>query len=456
MSNLISAIDRIAFTIGSVEVAWYGILIVLGMMTGLTIVMTQCKRINLTSDDAIEFFLWVIPIAVIMGRLMYVAVRPDEYFDPAVWSADFKGAFVDMIALWDGGITILGGILGGFFGVVGFSIRQRKKANFGQILDLIVPALLVGQLFGRVGNFINQEAFGKPASLLGIPEKFPFAIFIDRPSGVGREYIDMVYGNMSVQPDGTYGGWFAATFFYEMCWNTVGAAIAFCIWRRNKKYPGILAFFYFLWYFLGRALLEYVRIDAVPVTQTLCFVVAPVAVLLGVLYVLFMENRSAFRKVNGYITEGTLESAVLSKWEVDNYEFTAKLYRKPNKFLCALYGVNDFVYQTATVSSKEELEQYRAELKVKAKEERELEKAKSKEEFANKIEKIKGSFAKKDKSVTEKTDGTDLQECATGLEERVDGDGENAETTEINVEEVEGVENVENSDELTEDEIIKE
>ena len=455
MSNLISAIDRIAFTIGSVEVAWYGILIVLGMMTGLTIVMTQCKRINLTSDDAIEFFLWVIPIAVIMGRLMYVAVRPDEYFDPAVWSADFKGAFVDMIALWDGGITILGGILGGFFGVVGFSIRQRKKANFGQILDLIVPALLVGQLFGRVGNFINQEAFGKPASLLGIPEKFPFAIFIDRPSGVGREYIDMVYGNMSVQPDGTYGGWFAATFFYEMCWNTVGAAIAFCIWRRNKKYPGILAFFYFLWYFLGRALLEYVRIDAVPVTQTLCFVVAPVAVLLGVLYVLFMENRSAFRKVNGYITEGTLESAVLSKWEVDNYEFTAKLYRKPNKFLCALYGVNDFVYQTATVSSKEELEQYRAEMKVKAKEERELEKAKSKEEFANKIEKIKGFFAKKDKSVTENTDGTDLQECATDLEERVDGDGENAETTEISVEEVEGVENVENSDKLTEDEIIK-
>ena len=457
MANLISAIDRIAFSIGSVEVAWYGILIVLGMMTGLTIVMTQFKRINLTTDDAIEFFLWVIPIAVVMGRLMYVAVRPDEYFDPAIWKADFKGAFVDMIALWDGGITILGGILGGFFGVVGFSIRQRKKANFGQILDLIVPALLVGQLFGRVGNFINQEAFGKPASLLGIPEKFPFAIFIDNPSGVGREYWQMVYDNMSLQPDGTYGGWFAATFFYEMCWNTVGAAIAFCVWRKNKKYPGILAFFYFMWYFLGRALLEYVRIDAVPVTQTLCFVVAPIAVLLGVLYILFTENRSAFRKVNGYITEGTLESAVLSKWEVDNYEFTAKLYRKPNKFLCALYGVNDFAYQTATVSSKEDLKQYRAEMKVKEKEERELEKAKNKEEFAKKIEKIKGFFAKKDKSTTENTDGDNTEGAVEDVKDVEDVESGSEETTEDKVEEVaENVEDENGSDKVTENEIIEE
>ena len=84
MINLVSAIDRIAFRIGEVEVAWYGLLIVLGMMTGLLIVLSQCRRIKLNTDDAVEFFLRVIPIAVVMARLLYVMVRPDEYFDPAV------------------------------------------------------------------------------------------------------------------------------------------------------------------------------------------------------------------------------------------------------------------------------------------------------------------------------------------------------------------------------------
>ena len=195
MTNLLSAIDRIAFRIGSIEVAWYGILIVLGMLTGLFIVVSQVKRINLNFDDAVEFFLWVIPIAVVMARLLYVMVRPDEYFNSADWKENSTDAFVRMIAIWDGGITIIGGILGGLVGVILFWIRKRKKANFGQIVDLIVPALLVGQLFGRVGNFINQEAFGKPASMLGIPEKFPFSVYIDNPSGVEPEYRDLVYSN---------------------------------------------------------------------------------------------------------------------------------------------------------------------------------------------------------------------------------------------------------------------
>ena len=402
MTNLLSAIDRIAFSIGDVEVAWYGILIVCGMMTSLIIAMTQCKRIGLTTDDAIEFFLWVIPIAVVMGRLMYVFAHPADFFDPVAWKEDSTKAFVDMFALWEGGITILGGILGGFFGVVFFSIRKRKVITFGQALDLIVPVLLVGQLFGRVGNFINQEAFGLPASMLGIPEKFPFAVFIDSPSGVAPEFTDIVYGNMNqIGPDGvTTGGWFAATFFYEMCWNAVGATIAFVVWRKNSKsnrYPGILAFFYFFWYFLGRALLEYLRIDAVAVTQTLCFVVAPVAVVLGVLYILFRENRIAFKKVNEASQNGTTDSLVLSKWEVDNYKFTAKLFEKPNKLLSWLYGVKEYVpAENLSVASKEALQQYRQELKEQNKSLMAEEKRARKEEWAKKVQKIKDFFGKKE------------------------------------------------------------
>lgn len=333
MTNLLSAIDRIAFRIGSVEVAWYGILIVLGMLTGLLIVLSQVKRINLNFDDAIEFFLWVIPLAVIMARLLYVMVRPEEYFNSADWKENSTDAFVNMIAIWDGGITIIGGILGGLVGVILFWIRKRKKANFGQIVDLVVPALLVGQLFGRVGNFINQEAFGKPASMLGIPEKFPFSVYIDNPSGVEPEYHDLVYSNTP--------GWFAATFFYEMCWNAIGAAIAFVVWRKNKRYPGILAFFYFFWYFLGRGLLEYVRIDAVPVTQIACFVVVPFAVVLAGAFILACENHMAFKKINNAMKDGIFGDVYFSNWEVKNYLVSVKIIEKCGKIARKFYGIDD-------------------------------------------------------------------------------------------------------------------
>jgi phosphatidylglycerol:prolipoprotein diacylglycerol transferase len=333
MTNLLSAIDRIAFRIGSVEVAWYGILIVLGMLTGLLIVLSQCKRINLNFDDAVEFFLWVIPLAVVMARLLYVMVRPEEYFNSADWKENSTDAFVNMIAIWDGGITIIGGILGGLVGVILFWIRKRKKANFGQIVDLVVPALLVGQLFGRVGNFINQEAFGKPASMLGIPEKFPFSVYIDNPSGVEPEYHDLVYSNTP--------GWFAATFFYEMCWNAIGAAIAFVVWRKNKRYPGILAFFYFFWYFLGRGLLEYVRIDAVPVTQMACFVVVPFAVVLAGAFILACENHMAFKKINSAMKDGIFGDVYFSNWEVKNYLVSVKIIDKCGKVARKFYGIDD-------------------------------------------------------------------------------------------------------------------
>ena len=333
MTNLLSAIDRIAFRIGSVEVAWYGILIVLGMLTGLLIVLSQVKRINLNFDDAIEFFLWVIPLAVVMARLLYVMVRPEEYFNSADWKENSTDAFVHMIAIWDGGITIIGGILGGLVGVILFWIRKRKKANFGQIVDLVVPALLVGQLFGRVGNFINQEAFGKPASMLGIPEKFPFSVYIDNPSGVEPEYHDLVYSNTP--------GWFAATFFYEMCWNAIGAAIAFVVWRKNKRYPGILAFFYFFWYFLGRGLLEYVRIDAVPVTQIACFVVVPFAVVLAGAFILACENHMAFKKINNAMKDGIFGDVYFSNWEVKNYLVSVKIIEKCGKVARKFYGIDD-------------------------------------------------------------------------------------------------------------------
>ncbi len=346
MQYLLLAIDRIAFKIGNLEVAWYGLIIVSAMIVGLFYIMWQAKKINLTSDDAIEYFLWLIPLAIVFARLLYVIVRPEDYFDADAWAEDPGQAFVDMIAIWDGGITIIGGILGGLIGIGIFSYRMRKKTNFGQITDLVVVPVLFGQIVGRLGNFINQEAFGLPAKTLGIPEKFPFAIYIDNASGVSPEYRDIVYSADN------YPGWFAATFFYEMCWNFVGIIVCLVLWNtgKSKKYPGILGIFYFFWYFLGRGLLEFVRIDAVPITQIACFVMAPIALILLVLYVLTKASTASFRKVNGAIVDGTLAQIEISAFDVKNYNAVVKML-KNSYFMWNLYKVKSLNIITLDASN---------------------------------------------------------------------------------------------------------
>ncbi|MDD4839384.1 MAG: prolipoprotein diacylglyceryl transferase, partial [Clostridia bacterium] len=261
----ISAIDRVAFSIGSLTVEWYGIIATTAIILGLLYGLHEGSRIGLTKDDVLELFLWVIPLAVIFSRLVYIIPRADQYFPWDSWDA-----FVNAWAIWEGGITIIGGIIGGVLGGIIFWLRKKKTVSFGKLVDLVMPILLLCQAIGRWGNFINQEAFGIAITNPNL-QWFPFAVYIDRAVG----FVD---------------GWYAATFFYESVLNFIAAAVFFIIWRKNKKYPGILGFIYCAWYFLIRALLEFIRLDAVPVTQVLCFIVFPLALASGIVYMV-LRNR---------------------------------------------------------------------------------------------------------------------------------------------------------------------
>lgn len=305
---------RIAFSIGNLDIRWYGIIIVFAMMLGLLFVCRESKKINLSSDDGVELFLWVIPLAVIFARILYVIPgRIDEYFPWNSWDD-----FVDAIAIWDGGITIIGGILGGILGGIFFTIRHRKKVNFGNTADLVVIPLLTGQIIGRLGNFINQEAFGLPITNKAL-QTFPFAVYITEPSGVADEFRDLVYGNTP--------GWFCATFFYEMVWNSIG--LCFCLWfwekGKNKKYPGFMLIFYFFWYCLGRFWLEFLRIDAVPITKVACGIIAPIALAVGILYLILRNSQESYKFVRKLVVDGGLDGAPLTEFDVKNYIFVGKV-----------------------------------------------------------------------------------------------------------------------------------
>ena len=330
---LSTAADRTtAFQIGSLSVKWYALFIVFSMIIGLIYVCVECKKINLNADDAVELFLWIIPLAIVFARVMYIIPgRVDEYFPWHGWDD-----FVKFIAVWEGGLTIIGGIVGGILGGVFFTLRHRKQCNFGNVADLVVVPLLTGQIIGRLGNFVNQEAFGLPI----LNEKFmhfPFGVYITRPSGIESEFYDKVMSNVP--------GWFCATFFYEMVWNSIGLVFCLAFWRkdRNKKYPGFLLIFYLFWYMLGRLWLEFLRMDAVPVTKVLCGVVAPLALIFGVLYILACDSALSYKRVRGILQNGALDESALTQYDVKNYKFVGKVLANKKNPLRLIYAKGDYI-----------------------------------------------------------------------------------------------------------------
>ena len=312
---------RVAFSIGGLTVQWYGLLIVCGMLLGLLYACWQAKKIGISSDDAVELFLWLIPLAIVFARLLYVIPRADEYFGNNGLEGWDK--FVNIIAIWKGGITIIGGLVGGLLGAVFFSLRHKKETNFLNVVDLVVVPVLIGQIVGRWGNFVNQEAFGLPITNEAL-QFFPFGVYITDPSGVEDAFKSVVDSHIQA---GGGGNWFCATFFYEGVWNTIGAIFCVLMWKKNyqKKYPGILMVFYLFWYCIGRFWLEYLRMDAVPVTKTACLIVAILSLVIGVLYVLARTSRLAYLDVRKSAQKG-MNGAILTEYEVKNYKFVGKLF----------------------------------------------------------------------------------------------------------------------------------
>ena len=317
---------KVAFEIGNLTVQWYAVFIVTGMLLGLLYACWQAKKVGLTSDDVVELFLWLIPLAIVFARLLYVVPRWDEYFGNNGYHGLEK--FVHIIAIWEGGITIIGGLVGGLLGAIFFTLRHKKQTNYLNVIDLVVVPVFIGQIIGRWGNFVNQEAFGLPITNPKL-QFFPFGVLIDSPSGVSNEFYDVVHKHIAA---GGGANWFCATFFYEGVWNTIGALICVAMWRKDyqKKYPGILMLFYLFWYCIGRFWLEFLRMDAVPVTKPACLAVALIALAIGIVYVIARNSQLAYRRVRGLVQTGAIGGAILTDYEVRNYKLVGKFFEKAN------------------------------------------------------------------------------------------------------------------------------
>ncbi len=236
-----SMINSEAIRIGGITVYWYGILITLGIVLAFVYSYFVSKREGIKVDDLLDMGIWAVLCAVVGARLYYVLTSLDQY----------KGRFWDVFMIWKGGIAIYGAIIGGAVAIA--VVCLIKKIKILKAYDAIAPAVMIGQIIGRWGNFMNGEAFG-----------------YELREGDPLYFIRMgVYSSATKQLGKTGIIYVHPTFLYESLWNLIGFVLINVFFVRKKKFDGQVFFAYIAWYGFGRTFIELLRQDSLYLTGTI-------------------------------------------------------------------------------------------------------------------------------------------------------------------------------------------
>lgn len=249
-------VKSVAFRLFNWPIHWYGLIIATGFLLAVLFCGKRARRFGIEQDDILDLLLYAVPLCIIGARLYYVIFYLDRYR-----LKDGSLDFGAMIRIWDGGLAIYGGIVMAI--IVAAVFCKKRKISFFSLADLGSYGLLIGQLVGRWGNFVNVECYGGPTDL-----PWRMGIF---------ETVNGVYQYSEVHP----------TFLYESLWNLVGLILLAFVLEKHRKFDGQIFFSYMAWYGLGRAWIEGMRTDSLyffstglRVSQVLAIIFCVVAVVI--------------------------------------------------------------------------------------------------------------------------------------------------------------------------------
>lgn len=269
-------LPSVAFSIGSYEIHWYGIIIAFGFALAVLYGGRMAYKWKMSLDGMTDVLLWGTILGIICARAYYVIFE---------WSY-YKDHLIEIPQIWNGGIAIYGGIIGALIGaVIGC---KTGKIDFHNLLDLGALGLLIGQGIGRWGNFFNQEAFGTNT------DTAPFRMWsvkirdtLEASSQALAEKGIEVNPDMPVHP----------TFLYESVWCLLSFLILNYIVRKSRKYKGEIFFLYGILYGLERMIVEGMRTDSLYIGNTTIRVSQVLsAVIVIVFAVCHIINSVKFRK----------------------------------------------------------------------------------------------------------------------------------------------------------------
>lgn len=264
--------------IGNFSIAYYGIIIALGMLAGIGIACLVAKKTGQNPDTYFDLAIVAIICSVIGARIYYVIFRWDLY----------KDDLLSVFNIRQGGLAIYGGVIAAI--ITTFIFARVKKIKFGLLCDTAGLGLVLGQIIGRWGNFFNREAFGGYTDGL-FAMQLPLSAV--RSSDCTQELLQNV-----VEVDGISYIQVHPTFLYESLWN-LGLLILLLIFFRHKKFDGEVFLWYLFGYGIGRFWIEGLRTDQLllpvvnyPVSQ----LVAILLVVISLVWVIVGEARA--RKQN--------------------------------------------------------------------------------------------------------------------------------------------------------------
>lgn len=250
MLNVISG-----FYIGTLYISFYGILMAVAMALGVTVACFTAKKRGLKAEDILLLACYALPLSIIGARVYYVIFSPGEFT-----------SFVQVLKIWEGGLAIYGGVIGGAIGVGLFCLIHKK--NFLDVADVAVCSLILGQAIGRIGCFFAGCCYGIEVTDPSLM-KYPIATQIN-------------------------GVWHYATFFYESFWNLIVFAILMLTLYLGKhiKERGVIMSMYMILYGIGRAIIETYRGDSlylgsIKVSQLLSIILIAVGVAIITLIYVF-------------------------------------------------------------------------------------------------------------------------------------------------------------------------
>ncbi len=224
--------DSVGFSIGPFEIRWYAVCILIGIFVAARLCRRRFAARGGKPEDFDSLVLVMVLSGVLGARAYHVITDSQLYFAPGrnPWQA---------LNIRNGGLGIWGGVIAG--GLATWIMCRRRGLAFGEMADVIAPGLLFAQGIGRLGNWFNQELFGRPTDL-------PWGLAIDpgyRPTGYE-----------------SYATYHPA-FLYELVWNLTGGLVLLWVEKRFRCGRGKLFLAYIVWYTFGRFFIEALRIDAV-------------------------------------------------------------------------------------------------------------------------------------------------------------------------------------------------
>ncbi len=222
--------SRIAIDLGFIQVYWYSIMIILGLIAGTFIILWEAKRQNIDQDTMINLIFYGVIFAIIGARLYYITFNIEYYMRH----------FLEIFEIWNGGLAIHGAMIGGGLYTIYYSKRYNLKLL--KLIDIIVVGLIIGQAIGRWGNFFNQEAYGGIVSL---------------------EYLKGLHLPQFIIDGMKIGGLYRhPTFLYESIWDVLGFIVLVLFRRYKYTKVGQTTALYMIWYGFGRFFIERLREDS--------------------------------------------------------------------------------------------------------------------------------------------------------------------------------------------------